>query len=234
MAGYHPKGYKVFYENNRLLESGVCGVSDTWWGRVIDFFQGVLLVNNSWAGSRVGRLEGSEALFPSGCSEERTSGLHGCRRMGFPRNIAPDIIMIYLGTNDWTFGTPLFPEDGHGEDCCYFSTAYGKMLGDIRKKYPKAEVWCCSLSTTFMSGNIIFKFPYNYKGVHINMYNEIIRQKTLQYQEIPGGSIKYIDMYKYKKPYETIDGSHPNQSGMIVIAELILREMELLSGENQK
>lgn len=49
-------------------------MNDTWWGKVIDFFGGELLVNNSWSGSPV--TGSSATLFPSGCSDERTSHLH--------------------------------------------------------------------------------------------------------------------------------------------------------------
>lgn len=63
---------------------------------VIDFFDGELLVNNSWSGSRVTKLVGNEGLFPSGCSDERTSALH-------INSVKPDVIIIYLGINDWGF-----------------------------------------------------------------------------------------------------------------------------------
>ncbi len=49
LAGYNPKGYKVFYADENCEKSGVKEMQDTWWGKVIDFFGGELLVNNSWS-----------------------------------------------------------------------------------------------------------------------------------------------------------------------------------------
>ena len=68
-------------------------MKDTWWGKVIDYFGGELLVNNSWSGCRVTKLPNSNMLFPSGCSDERTGDLH-------INGIMPDVIIIYLGFND--------------------------------------------------------------------------------------------------------------------------------------
>lgn len=96
-------------------------MNDTWWGKVIEFFGGELLVNNSWSGSCV---TGSNAtLFPSGCSDERTSCLH-------INSVKPDVIIIYLGFNDWANGVVLdgthFLEESL--DLSYFVCAYNKML----------------------------------------------------------------------------------------------------------
>ena len=97
LDGYNPRGYNVFYKENNCEKSAVREMSDTWWGKVIDFFGGELLVNNSWSGSRVTKLPSKDSLFPSGCSDERTSALH-------INNVKPDVIIVYLGTNDWAYG----------------------------------------------------------------------------------------------------------------------------------
>ena len=62
-------------------------MEDTWWDKVIGFFGGELLVNNSWSGSRVTKLPSSTTLFPSGCSDERTSALH-------INDVKPDVIIV--------------------------------------------------------------------------------------------------------------------------------------------
>lgn len=97
LYGYNPKGYNVFYSGDNCEKSGVREMADTWWEQVISFFGGELLVNNSWSGSRVTKLPGRNGLFPSACSDERTSSLH-------IDSVTPDVIIVYLGTNDWAFG----------------------------------------------------------------------------------------------------------------------------------
>lgn len=214
LAGYNPKGYKVFYDDENCEKSGVKEMQDTWWGKVIDFFGGELLVNNSWSGSRVTRLPNNENLFPSGCSDERTGKLH-------INNVTPDVVIVYIGTNDWAFGaeldgTRLLTDELNMQ---YFAAAYETMLEKIKTNYPNAEIWCCTLNTTVMSLNQFFKFPYEYGGMHIEEYNQIIKNTADMY------NCKVIDLYSYHIPYDSIDGSHPNADGMNTLATLMIREI---------
>ena len=210
LDGYNPRGYKVFYYGDNCEKARISDFKDTWWGKVIDFFGGELLINNSWSGSRVTKLPHSEELFPSGCSNERTSLLH-------INSVNPDVIIVYLGTNDWAFGA----RTGLGTRLLgdvkseLFEEAYSMMLKKIKANYPDSEVWCCTLSETFISGKPDFKFPHKYAGIHIEDFNEIIRNIANE------SKCKLIDLYNQNKPYDSIDGSHPNRQGMQTIAELV-------------
>lgn len=215
LDGYNPLGYNLFYFGENCFRSGVREMKDTWWGKVIDFFGGELLVNNSWSGSRVTQLPGSDSLFPSGCSDERTGNLH-------ISNVVPDVIIVYLGTNDWANGVPIEFEGctllGH-EYNDIFVSAYGNMIRKIRSNYPNAEIWCCTLCATFMSSDPSFHFPYKYNGNYINKYNQII--ETVANQQ----NCKLIDLFSYSVPYDSIDGSHPNVNGMNTLATLMIRSI---------
>lgn len=212
LEGYNPKGYKVFYSGDNCVKSGVHAMEDTWWDKVIGFFGGELLVNNSWSGSRVTKLPGNNELFPSGCSNERTSSLH-------INSLMPDVIIVYLGTNDWAFGancgyeTRVLADD----DNEYFEPAYDNMLRKLRNNYPQSEIWCCTLSETFISKCPDFQFPHKHGGTHIEEYNDIIRNVVRR------NGCKLIDLYNYKMPYDSIDGSHPTDIGMSTIATIIIR-----------
>lgn len=132
LAGYNPKGYKVFYDGESCEKSGVRDMKDTWWGKVIDFFGGELLVNNSWSGSRVTHLPNSNTQFPLGCSDERTSNL-------YINNVTPDVIIVYLGFNDWANGVPLDMEERSLLNVVYdnyFSEAYEMMISKLRENFP--------------------------------------------------------------------------------------------------
>ena len=215
LEGFNPKGYNVFYAGENCELSGVNEMADTWWGRVIDFFGGELLVNNSWSGSRVAQLPDSNSLFPSGCSDERTGGLH-------IRNIMPDVIIVYLGTNDWANGVPFENETLEGVWQQYngdFCRAYTTMLRKLKANYPNSDIWCCTLCATFMSSNPSFDFPCVYNGNDINEYNRIIETVAKQYD------CKIIDLFSYHIPYDSIDGSHPNANGMNTLATLMIRSI---------
>lgn len=216
LDGYNPKGYKVFYSDDNCEKSGVMEMKETWWGKVIDFFGGELLVNNSWSGSRVTKLPQSDKFFPSGCSDERTGRLH-------INNIMPDVIIVYLSTNDWAFGAQLCFVDYLGEDLTplenTFYSAYSMMLRKLKKNYPHSEIWCCTLNSTYMSVNSNFSFPEIHNGNDIKKYNNVIKDCVRE------NSCKLIDLYANQLPYDSIDGSHPNADGMNTLAVQIIREM---------
>lgn len=214
LEGFHPGGYHVFYEKSNVDKTNVRQMKDTWWGKVIDYFGGKLLVNNSWSGSRVTKLPRSNEIFPSACSDERTKGLH-------IDNVKPDVIIIYMGTNDWAFGARL------DHDTCllgidereYFGSAYAVMLEKLRKNYPDAELWCCTLSSTYMSSNSDFTFPEIYYGSDITYYNHEIRENAEKY------GCRLIDLFKNRIPYNSIDGTHTNAEGMNTLAIQVIRAM---------
>lgn len=214
LDGYNPRGYNVFYKEDNCEKSGVKQMSDTWWGKLIDFFGGELLVNNSWSGSRVTKLPRKDSLFPSGCSDERTSALH-------INNVKPDVIIVYLGTNDWAYGaktgndTKILGEDFNE----LFDEAYDNMLKKLKYNYPQSEIWCCTLNKTFMSRKPSFVFPEKHGGIHIEEYNEIIRRIARW------NNCRLIDLYDYNMAYDSIDGSHPNNMGMSTIATMVIRSI---------
>lgn len=212
--GCHPAGYRVFYSAENSPQTGVSAINDTWWDKVISFFGGKLLVNNSWSGSRVTRLPESDCLFPSACSDERTSALHA-------DGMTPDVILIYLGINDWASGVATGSEESFMEDGDYdhFACAYSHMLQKLRKNYPESEIWCCTLCETMMKKQPEFVFPKNYAGIHINEYNTVIRKAADM------NHCKRIDMAKYQVPYDSADGTHPTEEGMNTLAAIVLWEM---------
>lgn len=214
LQGYNPEGYKVYYQGENSGKANVIKQEDTWWGKAITELGGKLLVNNSWSGSRVTKLPEQDNLFPSACSEERVNGLHEKRKK-------PDVILIYMGTNDWIFGAntveSLTETESNGYE--YFDSAYGDMLFRIRNNYPEAEVWCCTLGTTYMSENPNFEFPYIYGKTHIEVFNALIRKHA------KCNECRIIDFYDYNTPYDTIDGTHPNRDGMMTLAGMVVKEM---------
>ncbi|HIU35332.1 MAG TPA: protein kinase [Candidatus Fimenecus excrementigallinarum] len=213
LAGYNPKGYSVFYSGENCEKTGVRDITDTWWGKVVDCFGGELLVNNSWSGSRVTQLPGSDSLFPSGCSDARTGGLH-------IRNVMPDVILVYLGINDWANGVPIENKAGviaRRQDNRTFRCAYATMLRKLKANYPNAEIWCCTLCATFMSSKPSFNFPYVYNGSNITAYNQVIEAVAKQY------ACRVIDLFN-SGCYDSIDGTHPNAEGMDMLASSIINE----------
>ena len=146
LAGYNPPDCAVFYEYFEMRETGVYDFSDTWWGRVINSLGGRLLVNHSVSGSTVAKLDIYD--LPSyGCSEERANALKN-------EKSAPDVIMIYMGINDWGFGIkPRAVSSDEANEIRIVSVAYKQLLSNLRKIYPKSEIWCLTIPRGFRRGD---------------------------------------------------------------------------------
>lgn len=212
LEGWNPPGYAVFYTEERAKLSGISTPEDTWWGQVIARMGGQLLVDNAWSGSRVTRMPGSDQDFPSACSLERVGGLHTAYAI-------PDVILIHMGGNDFGYGVPIRRRGFQkGNKLEFYSKAYCTMLRRLRKNYPKAELWCMGIGKTFMSARPEFVFPDNFCGVLCHDYNHIIKRAADHF----GGN--YIDLY-HNGIYDTIDGTHPTKDGMVMLADLVYKEI---------
>ena len=211
LDGYNPPEYAVFYDWAHKCQAGVFSPADTWWGQVIDALGGRLLVNNAFSGSMVARHPDCE--IPSyGCSDQRTAGLG----IG---GIAPDVVMILLGLNDFGGGIPVDPT-GAFQGIGSFSIAYATMLDKIRVNYPEAEIWCLTLPWSCWKQEPNFILPVCRAGGHIRQYCQSIQKCGQQ------AGCKVLDIFCPQEPYDTIDGYHPTAEGMQTIASAVLQALK--------
>lgn len=207
--GYNLPYNPVYYQYERRFETGVIRLEDTWWYKVIDHFGGILFINHSISGSCVAKLPGCDNPFPSGCSHRRVLELsRGC--------VDPDVILVYMGTNDWGYGT--FAKKKEKTEG--FAFAYRDMVLKMRQRFPRAEIWCCSLNVSFVSAHPEFVFDPVCGDEHIEVYNRTISDICKKY------GFRYLDMYSHGIPYDTCDGVHPNAAGMETLAKLCILEAE--------
>ena len=211
LDGYTKPEFSSFYDSEKKIEAKVYIPRDTWWGQVADALGGKILENNSISGSTVCRHRDCE-IQSYGASDERTSSLsHG--------DISPDVIMVYMGTNDWGWNMALTPKnDGEG-DLTVFSVAYSTMLEKLKKNYPNAEIWCFTLAISKWEKVQDFIFPYWRAGVHINEYSNVIRNVAKAH------ACRIIDLYESPEKYDTIDGFHPNSDGMKTLSKAVLSQL---------
>ena len=201
-SGYNPNGYAVFYEGENCEKSGVKCANDTWWGLLISFFGGKLLVNNSFSGSRV---TGDTPW--AGISNERTGGLS-------KDAVMPDVIIICLGLNDY----------GYGVSTDNFNLAYNLMLDKIEKNYPSAEIWCSTLYRNKIKGSSKSTFlecPY---GFHLWQYNEGILNSVKHRKRCH--LLNFERNNRNPLAYESFDGTHPTRKGMYQLACMFIHEMD--------
>lgn len=137
--GWIPEGFNVFYP----FSGEVTDVSQTWWMQLLDDMGMELCSNDSSSGSTcVGdSLAVGDPQY--GCSTYRLSYLTG------QEGRMPDIIIVYMGTNDLLQGIPMGDNDGTKlvEEGVIenFSDAYCLILDKMLNDYPAAQIYCCTL-----------------------------------------------------------------------------------------
>lgn len=219
MDMYIPGDYKTFYPYKDVWE-----LKDTWWKMVIDATGMKLLKNCSWSTSKV---TGDSTSLTSGyvaTSYKRIADLSS-------KGVKPDIIIVYIGTNDFGKGAPLGEwiydrYDLVDKSYVYnFDEAYALMLKKIKDTYPNAEVFCCTLCPMAAFGVL----PYTYinkKGTSLDEYNYAIRNIARIY------GYKVFDLYSCGFGTDNFDKymadgkAHPNIAGMKVIKNKILKELD--------
>jgi lysophospholipase L1-like esterase len=209
--GYSQPREAAYYDREKKIQSGVLTLADTWWGKVIESLEGELLVNNSISGSMVCQLPAYQV--PSyGCSDERTSALD-------KDGVSPDVIMVYLGTNDWGAGIPITARTKGEDNLSLFANAYKTMLAKLKANYPNAEIWCLTLPISRCTAREGFAFPYCYAGRNILEYNDAILSCGVALD------CRVIDLAKNEE-FDTMDGFHPNVSGMETIAFGVIERLK--------
>lgn len=143
---------KTTVNNRDFFGTGIYDVSleDTWWMRAAHALQMEILVNNAYSGSCLlyERLDSMPAYM------ERCVNLHS------DDGEEPDIIAVYMGTNDcWFFSDTLGTEEDvdydklivkAGESYTYAEPttsceAYAIMLHKMIQRYEEAEIYCFTL-----------------------------------------------------------------------------------------
>ncbi len=235
--GLTPDGWNVFYTGEQLEHTGVTTPESTWWGQVINHFDGELLGNAAWSGCVV---EGTD--FPVGASRERIERIA-------PEGSAPDDILVHIGINDYGWGsgyaqicaaTPSAPPAAaaacpdHGKVAGLaptdavekFAESYTRMLQTMHDMWPNARIWVSSLAAGRVKGATKPTFPRNFRGIAFDKYNQAIANAASSVE-----NCRFVDMASQGFDYEGIDGTHPTATGMKQMAALFIRGMQAADNE---
>ena len=199
---------------------GGSSVDSTWWKRTIDALGADLLVNNSNSGESV-----FNALI------DRCMQLHD--NTGSNAGETPDIILVYLGTND-NLSTPGSASTLNMEKIKKLSEdmkanqnltpknlaeAYAVMLYRIKETYPDAEIYCLTnlersdhdVSMTHSTSQVIRDVAALFEGIYI-----------ADIEKESGITRDNPDYEKYMPADSGGKNLHPGVEGMKEIARVVL------------
>ena len=191
-------------DNATYYNSTLMNVNDTWWKQVVNELKLSLCVNNSCDAGRVTE------------TNDKPSGFERCTELSRGNGQAPDIIIVYLGTNDLGNGIELEGEDGDSTE--YFISSYAMMLDNIKSLYPDADVFVCTLlpedrntEDRLLEYNTAIKsIAQSFGADVIDLYADsgITRANYLQYV-IDQGTLRV----------------HPNEAGMDKITQTVVKAL---------
>ena len=194
--GYVPDSYEVYYSKSAAGETGVNGVEQTWWMRLIRATQSRLLLNSSWSGTTV-----CNTGYCGDCTENSfITRFDRLAEGGFFRENQVDTVLIFGGTNDSWANAPIGELQYAGwrkEDLYFFLPAVCYLIHRVKTALPRARV-ICVINTEMkdaIAGGI--KTACEKFGAEAIALNEIEKQS-----------------------------GHPNGTGMAQICEQILRYLE--------
>lgn len=209
--GYIPDGYASFYPD---MGNDIKDVTQTWWMQVLYNTGMRLAANGSYSASTVCG-DSQEEHSSAGCSDRRINDLKG------PYGITPDIILVYMGANDFFRGMELGKFDGvptgRGEKYYVnFSEAYELMIQKLLRTYPTSRIYCMTLT----EANSEDHPRVNEKGNTIADFNSRIKAIAASYG-VPVIDVHNCGMEVYELNHYTSDGTHPNKDGSVKMANYV-------------
>jgi len=167
----------------------VIDVNQTWWKQAINKTSMKLLVNNSSGGD-------------AGANSKNTRGAQLRCDTGDDKGTKPDIIAVYLGTNDARAGDSLQ----------VFEENYKNMINTLTESYPDAKIFFFTILPTE-------------KDIDEDAYNNVIRNIV---KNSNNDNFHLVDLYKNsgitannQSLYQG-DNLHPNITGMDLITSTFM------------
>lgn len=218
--GYIPAGWRRFYTNSNLTS-----VNNTYWMKLCKTL-GMTYNNCAYSASLVSgdstatTVTGGQKECP-GCSDVRINALNRDGK-------TPDILLIYLGLNDWGNDVPIgdwdknsaIPAEGN---ITTFAAAYALMITKIRTLYSTLRIFCCTIPST---RNRATTPPIvNTAGIAIQAYNDaltmVARTLGCDVIDLNGCGLNYISIANL-----SVDGvTHPNIAGHDLMYKKVLTEL---------
>lgn len=130
-----------------------------------------------------------------------SAGVNRVEQLTRADGTAPNFIIVFMGLNDL----------GRGVDVSVFASDYASVLGVICRKYPDADVCCVNLPD---------------RDERLKARAEAFNQAIDDAVRKAGERFFVVDLFRSRLNNDfyylnTVDGLHPDEDGMRIIAELI-------------
>ena len=211
--------------------------ADTWWQQTVDTLGMELLVNNAWSGSYVliDSAQSNSTEYPAAAYKTRSVNLHNGSKK-------PDIIAVYLGTNDIAnynsqdVGTKADVDTASERSALYTSVnnyatpsssieAYYIMISRMVATYGDAEIYCMLPTITMNNmssgrANALNNFNEGVKYI-VNYFNGLGKKVYLVDLNADSGLTDNVNV----RNYYYCNNVHPSAEGMDMITNCLISEI---------
>lgn len=216
---YYPLQSCRYSESGDVVDGGTTydsikfNVLNTWWMRLLNKLGATLGINDSFRGQTISNKRGAQYSLSN---QTRIDHLG--------QNGAPDVILVYGGTNDagadaeiGTFDTTPPPTTAEGIAALgsdTFADGVRTMLVRLLYTYRNSEIVVIlpTLTTSY------------YTIENLDLYVEVLRTACdyfgVRYVDLRTAGITY-----YNKNMYFIDGIHPNEKGMALLCDCIYKSL---------
>ena len=134
-------------------------------------------------------------------TDDPSSGVNRVNHLSSEAGDTPELIIVFMGINDL----------GRRTDVAVFAADYEKTLMIIKEKYPGATVCCVNLPD---------------REIVMKKQTELFNQAIEKAAKVAGSSFFVADLFNSRLNNDfyymnTVDGLHPDEDGMKIIAEVI-------------
>lgn len=215
--GYIPSGNRAYYN-----EAGGADVNMTWWKRTMNRCGLSLNVNNSYSGSRVSNTR----------DDGQDWGIEMAKHLD--NGTAPDVILIYMGINDYISKVPMGEYNGRGPIPTTdqtFRESYAQMLHNVLTTYPTAKVYACTLPPVERSTGDTSNPDKNGIGIYLTEFNEAIRELCrafcVEVIELESCGLHQHNGSIYMHDFDEETGGfvHPNSEGHRLISHKVIKSL---------
>lgn len=217
-----PSGNKIYYDGTN---AGITDISQMWWSKVSLMLGLDRLVINAWSGSKISNIDAEVSNFTPMSDTARCQGLH-------TDSSDPDVIFFWGGTNDFSKANANIGSWNGGaypNNASDFSSAYALALRRMQERYPNADIYCFSLATIVRTKTVENGAEISSDNKSVADYNAVIKKMCdifgTQYVDLSHIGFTRANSYPdYVEDSSTVP-THPNDKGMTLYAERIVREI---------
>lgn len=207
-----------------------------WWQKLADHLQATILQNGSWSGRSVTSHNEDNLIYKTSSFWHDASVNRLMKRDDQGNEIHPDLILVYLGTNDFSkspyskltdlnINSTFLPETDVLESGFGFKEGFALGIKKRQIKYPNSRICVCTLN--YFKRINVDSFPVNNGTNTLPEYNNAIKEvcELMGVEVIPfhTSAVNHYNIYPKYASDSSTNPTHENITGHSELARIAIK-----------